>query len=70
MRDQRYSNGKPPYVLYQAENGLWGLKDCRGIKLPAVFNKIGEYYSCDEGEIVTFDPNDGFILKSYCVFDD
>lgn len=40
--DGRYENGNPPYLLYQGEDGMWGLADKDGTRLPAVFKRIDE----------------------------
>ncbi len=61
-----YENGNPPYELYQGEDGLWGLVDCKGNKLKAVF-KRGEnnQFSCSPWEVVSFNPNEGFELEAF-----
>ncbi len=39
--ENRYGFGEhPPYSLYQAENGKWGLIDGTGAKLEAVFDRF------------------------------
>ena len=63
----KYGDGKnPPYSLYQNEEGLWGLIDGSGNKLPAKFNR-GEKncFSCVPWEVVTFDENEGFELLAW-----
>lgn len=56
----------PPYSLYQAENGKWGLVDGTGAKLDAVFDRIGEErFSQVPWEVVTFDPQEGFSLLAW-----
>ncbi|MCM1451057.1 MAG: hypothetical protein NC102_02260 [Clostridium sp.] len=61
-----YENGNPPYELYQGEDGLWGLVDCKGNKLKAVF-KRGEknHFHCVPWEVVSFNPNEGFELDAW-----
>lgn len=61
-----YENGNPPYELYQGEDGLWGLVDCKGNKLKAVFKKFDDYtYSCVPWETVGFLPEYGFVLVNW-----
>lgn len=53
----------PPYSLYQAENGLWGLIDKDGNKLEAAFKRgNNDHFSCTPYEVVTFDEEEGFTL--------
>ncbi|MCM1139314.1 MAG: hypothetical protein NC453_12160 [Muribaculum sp.] len=61
-----YDNGNPPYELYQSEDGLWGLIDCKGNKLKAVF-KRGEnnHFHCVPWEVVSFNPDEGFELDAW-----
>lgn len=57
---------KPPYSLYQAENGKWGLIDGRGNKLPAEFKRgDNDCFSRVPWEVVTFDPQEGFDLQAW-----
>ena len=62
----KYGNENPPYSLYQNEDGLWGLIDGSGNKLPAEF-KRGEKncFSCVPWEVVQFDENEGFELLAW-----
>lgn len=61
-----YENGNPPYELYQGEDGLWGLVDCKGNKLKAVFKRDdNNHFSCVPLEVVSFNPNEGFELVSW-----
>lgn len=62
-----YGFGKnPPYSLYQADNGKWGLINGAGTKLEAVF-KRGEKdcFSCVPWEVVTFNPQERFELLAW-----
>lgn len=67
MIDTKYGVGKnPPYSLYQAENGKWGLIDGSGNKLSAEFNRDDkECFSRVPWEVVTFDPQEGFEVVSW-----
>lgn len=62
-----YGFGKnPPYSLYQAENGKWGLIDGRGNKLPPEFKRgDNDCFSRVPWEVVTFDPQEGFELQAW-----
>ncbi|MCM1141951.1 MAG: hypothetical protein NC453_25555 [Muribaculum sp.] len=60
-----YTNDNPPFQLYQSENRLWGLKDCKGTKLPAVFHREGDNFWKEPNEILYFDPDEGFELLSW-----
>lgn len=67
ISDNTYGFGKnPPYSLYQADNGKWGLIDGSGAKLEAVF-KRGEKdcFSRVPWEVVTFNPHEGFELLAW-----
>lgn len=63
----KYGFGKnPPYSLYQAPDGKWGLIDGSGQKLEAVFNRgNGNCFSCVPWEVVCFDPQEGFELQAW-----
>ena len=64
--DGRYENGNPPYSLYQGEDGLWGLVDKDGTRLPAVFKRLDEDRFQDEPwSVVTFNHNEGFELLAW-----
>lgn len=62
----KFGNNNPPYSLYQNEEGLWGLIDGSGNKLPAEFNR-GEKncFSCVPWEVVTFNEQEGFELVAW-----
>lgn len=56
----------PPYSLYQAENGKWGLIDGSGMKLPAEFTRgQNDCFSRVPWEVVEFDEKDGFTLLAW-----
>lgn len=63
----RYGYGEnPPYSLYQAPDGKWGLIDGSGQKLEAVFKRRnGDCFSCVPWEVVCFDPQEGFELQAW-----
>ncbi len=63
----KYGFGKnPPYSLYQAPDGKWGLIDGSGQKLAADFKRgNGNCFSCVPWEVVCFDPQEGFELQSW-----
>ncbi|MCM1140562.1 MAG: hypothetical protein NC453_18485 [Muribaculum sp.] len=63
--DNRYGNGNPPYSLYQGDDELWGLVDKDGRKLPAVFNRNDDRFSCVPWEVVMFNPDEGFDLLAW-----
>lgn len=63
--DDQYGNGNPPYSLYQAEDGLWGLMDKDGVKLPAVFKRSDDIFSCVPWEVLNFNPEEGFDLLAW-----
>lgn len=63
--DDQYGNSNPPYSLYQSEYGLWGLIDRDGVKLPAVFSRVEDRFSCVPWEVVSFNPDEGFDLLSW-----
>lgn len=58
-------NSKPPYSLYQAEDGKWGLVDKDGKHLPAVFNRYDDRFSRVPWEVVYFDEQKGFSLLAW-----
>lgn len=58
-------NSKPPYSLYQAPDGKWGLVDKDGKHLPAVFNRYEDRFSRVPWEVVTFDEQEGFDLLAW-----
>ncbi len=61
-----YGNGNPPYLLYQAEDGKWGLIDSSGNKLGAVFERgESDCFTCVPWEVVSFDPEEGFELVAW-----
>ena len=61
-----YENGNPPYELYQGDDGLWGLVDCKGNKLKAVFKRgDNNHFSRVPWEVVSFNPNEGFELDAF-----
>lgn len=65
--DGRYENGNPPYSLYQGDDGLWGLVDKEGTRLPSVFNRLDEdRFLENPWEVVSFNPNVGFDLLAWC----
>lgn len=56
----------PPYSLYQAENGKWGLIDGSGNKLAAEFKRgDNDCFSRVPWEVVTFNPQEGFELQAW-----
>ena len=56
----------PPYSLYQAEGGKWGLIDGSGNRLPAEFKRgDNDCFSRVPWEVVTFNPEEGFELLSW-----
>lgn len=63
----KYGFGKnPPYSLYQAPDGKWGLIDGFGQKLEADFKRRnGNCFSCVPWEVVCFDPQEGFELQAW-----
>lgn len=65
--DNKYGFGEhPPYSLYQASNGKWGLIDATGAKLEAIFERIDENrFSQAPWEVVTFDEKEGFSLVAW-----
>lgn len=63
--DNRYGNSNPPYSLYQDDNGHWGLVDKDGRKLPAVFKRSDDRFSCVPWEVVMFNPDEGFDLLAW-----
>lgn len=67
MSANQYGFGEhPPYSLYQADNGKWGLIDGTGARLDAVFDRIDEdRFSKVPWEVVTFDPKEGFSLLAW-----
>lgn len=62
-----YGTGEnPPYSLYQADNGKWGLIDGSGTKLDALFERLDEdRFTQVPWEVVTFDPKEGFELQAW-----
>ena len=56
---------KPPYSLYQADDGKWGLVDKDGKRLPAVFNRHEDSFSRVPWEVVYFDEQEGFDLLAW-----
>lgn len=66
--DNKYGLGKnPPYSLYQAEDGKWGLIDKDGRRLEAVFNRPDDknLFSCVPWEVVEFDEQEGFEIVAW-----
>lgn len=66
--DNKYGLGKnPPYSLYQAEDGKWGLIDKDGRRLDAVFNRPDDknLFSCVPWEVVEFDEKEGFEIVAW-----
>lgn len=63
--ENRYGNSNPPYSLYQDDNGHWGLVDKDGRKLPAVFKRSDDRFSCVPWEVVMFNPDEGFDLLAW-----
>lgn len=66
--DNKYGFGKnPPYSLYQAEDGKWGLIDKDGRRLEAAFTRSddGEIFHCVPWEAVSFDEQEGFDLVAW-----
>ena len=53
---------RPPYSLYQCEDGKWGLVDGKGKHLPAVFDRYDDRFSRVPWEVVTFNEQEGFEL--------
>lgn len=66
---KQYGNDNPLFTLYQDKSGKWGLIDGDGNKLPAMFSKDGNHFSCAPGEIVIFDKEEGFVLQSFICID-
>ena len=63
---KKYGCGvNPPYSLYQASDGLWGLTDGSGNKLEPVFTRNGDFFQCVPWEVVVFDEKEGFELQSW-----
>ena len=60
-----YGNNKPPYKLYQAADGKWGLVDKDGCHLSAVFDRFEDSFSRVPWEVVYFDEQEGFGLLSW-----
>lgn len=61
-----YGNNNPPYTLYQAPDGKWGLMDKNGIKLPAEFQRTDEDdFSRVPWETVTFNEQEGWDLLAW-----
>lgn len=62
-----YGTGdNPPYSLYQAENGKWGLVNGNGKRLDAIFDRVDEHrFSSAPWEVVTFDPQEGMELLAW-----
>lgn len=66
--NSKYGLGaNPPYSLYQAENGKWGLVEGNGRKLEADFMRLSdETFSCCFWEVVTFSEQEGFEVQAWC----
>lgn len=60
-----YGNNNPPYTLYQAPDGKWGLIDKDGVKLPALFVRNDDHFKAKPWESVCFDEQQGFELLSW-----
>ena len=56
---------RPPYSLYQGEDGKWGLVDGEGKYLPAIFDRYDDRFSRVPWEVVTFDEQEGFELLAW-----
>lgn len=57
---------KPPYRLYQAPTGKWGLIAGDGTKLDADFERLpNDTFSCCPWEVVTFDEQEGFVIFAW-----
>lgn len=67
INENPYGMGEnPPYTLYQADNGKWGLIDGAGKHLDAIFDRLdGDRFSQAPWEVVTFDPQEGFELLAW-----
>lgn len=67
MKDNPYGMGEnPPYSLYQANDGKWGLIDGAGKHLDAIFDRFdNDTFSQAPWEVVTFDPQEGFELLAW-----
>lgn len=64
--DGRYENGNPPYSLYQGDDGLWGLIDKDGTRLPAVFKRLNkDRFQEEPWSVVTFNHYEGFELLAW-----
>lgn len=63
----KYGFGEnPPYALYEAPDGKWGLIDGSGQKLQADFKRgNGNYFYCVPWEVVCFDTQEGFELQAW-----
>ena len=65
--DGRYEDSNPPYSLYQGEDGMWGIVDKDGTRLPAMFKRLDEdKFQENPWSFVTFNPDEGFELLAWC----
>lgn len=65
MNKDIYGNNNPPYTLYQAPDGKWGLVDKDGVKLPAKFERHDDRFSAVPWEVVTFNEQEGWDLLAW-----
>lgn len=66
-KNNKYGLGeKPPYQLYQAPKGKWGLIAGDGTKLDADFERLpNDTFSCCPWEVVTFNDQEGFEILAW-----
>ncbi len=60
-----YGNNNPPYSLYQAPDGKWGLMDKDGVKLPAIFDRNDDRFSAKPWEVVCFNEQEGWDILAW-----
>lgn len=65
MNSDAYGNDNPPYTLYQAPDGKWGLMDKDGVRLPAIFNRHDDRFSSVPWEVVTFNEQEGWDILAW-----
>lgn len=66
-KNNKYGLGEnPPYQLYQAPTGKWGLIAGDDTKLDADFERLpNDTFSCCPWEVVTFDEQEGFEILAW-----
>ncbi len=60
-----YGNNNPPYTLYQAPDGKWGLMDKDGVKLPAIFNRHDDQFWAKQWEALCFNEQEGWDILAW-----